>query len=95
MKLVAQDLKYQIKDICGTEFLVFSKIDVNGPNTSDIFKFLKRNSPLYDRRTGVTGNIKGSFCKFLVNGMGTVVSYADSATSPSKMTTEILKLLVS
>lgn len=94
-KLVAQDLKAQIKDICGMEFLVFSKVEVNGPNANEVFKFLKRNSPLYDPRTGVTGNIKGSFYKFVVNGAGAVVEYGDPATPPSKMTTKILKLLVS
>ena len=45
-------------------FMLMEKVHVNGPNTHDVFSFLKYNSPLYDEKDNVNGPIKWNFGKF-------------------------------
>lgn len=50
----------------GVSFLITEKIEVNGPNTHPIFKYLKESLP------GILGteDIKWNFTKFLIDKMG-------------------------
>ncbi|KAL1191167.1 putative glutathione peroxidase 3 [Cardamine amara subsp. amara] len=84
----------QIKEtICGifkAEFPVFDKIEVNGKNTSPLYKFLK------EQKGGLFGDsIKWNFAKFLVDRQGNVVDRYAPTTSPLEIEKDIEKLLAS
>jgi glutathione peroxidase len=61
-----QDKKY---------FNLMEKVDVNGPNTHEIFQFLKYHSDLYDDSKGAVSPIKWNFGKFLIDKEGNVIKY--------------------
>ncbi|KAJ7562738.1 hypothetical protein O6H91_03G082500 [Diphasiastrum complanatum] len=70
------------------EFPVFDKVDVNGPNTSPVYTFLKAS------KGGILGdNIKWNFGKFLVDKNGQVVERYAPTTSPLQLESDIKKLL--
>jgi glutathione peroxidase len=70
-------------------FPMFAKIDVNGPNASPLFAWLKESAP------GVLGTtaIKWNFTKFLVDRKGQVVDRFASAATPEVLREDIEKLL--
>lgn len=67
----------EIQQFCSDKYNVtfpmFSKIDVNGKETSTLYKSLKAKFP---------GDIKWNFEKFLVNKKGEVVSRFEPKTTP-------------
>ena len=69
----------------GATFPMFSKIEVNGPNTCEVYKFLKAGAS--------SGDIPWNFAKFLVNGEGKVVSFHGPKVAPNEMVMEIETLL--
>lgn len=76
------DLNYQ------TTFERFAKIDVNGNNTSPLFKHLKKE------QGGLLGStIKWNFTKFLVDREGKVVKRFGPQTEPESIRGDILELL--
>jgi len=82
----------EIKSFCqvnyGVNFPLFSKIEVNGPNTHPVFEFLK------SKKGGLLGDsIKWNFTKFLVDQKGSVVERFAPMTTPSAIETQIEKLL--
>lgn len=82
-----------IKDFCSLKYHVsfpmFSKIDVNGPNTHPLYTLLK------SKAKGFLGSesIKWNFTKFLVARDGIVIGRFASATSPKSLTRAIEKAL--
>mmetsp|Transcript_1058 Transcript_1058/g.2814 ORF Transcript_1058/g.2814 Transcript_1058/m.2814 type:complete len:111 (+) Transcript_1058:298-630(+) len=70
----------------GVRFPVFGKIDVNGPNTHPLYKFLKSGTPFL-------ADIKWNFGKFLVDKDGKVVERYGPPTSPLTIEADIVKLL--
>ncbi|KAL3500295.1 hypothetical protein ACH5RR_039388 [Cinchona calisaya] len=71
-----------------TEFPIFDKVDVNGPNTAPVYQFLKSNAG------GFFGDlIKWNFEKFLVDKNGKVVERYPPTTSPFQIEKDIQKLL--
>lgn len=64
-------IKAFAEDNYGVTFPLFSKIDVNGPNTHPVYSFLKE-SPPFNR------DIEWNFVKFLVDKQGNVVQRFDS-----------------
>jgi len=72
-------------------FPMFSKIDVNGDNTHQLYKYLK------SEKTGLLGTqiIKWNFTKFLVNNKGKVIERFGPSTTPEEideyLTKEIFK----
>lgn len=64
---------------------LFRKIDVNGPNTSPLFRFLKQKLGGDD--------IKWNFAKFLVNKDGQPVERFAPTTSPKSIAPKIDELL--
>lgn len=64
---------------------LFRKIDVNGPNTNPLFKYLKQKLGGDD--------IKWNFAKFLVNKSGQPVERFAPTTSPKSITSKIDELL--
>ncbi len=82
----------EIKSFCqlnyGVNFPLFSKIEVNGPNTHPVFELLK------SKKGGLLGDsIKWNFTKFLVDKKGKVVERFAPMTAPSAIETQIEKLL--
>ena len=72
----------------GTTFPRFAKIDVNGPNESPLFKFLKKS------KNGFLGNsIKWNFTKFLVDRQGNVFGRYAPAVKPEELEKDIKDLL--
>ena len=83
----------EIKSFCtltyGVSFDMFAKVDVNGEETIDLYKYLKKQSP------GILGtqNIKWNFTKFLVSKEGVVIDRYGTTTKPQSMKEDIEKLL--
>lgn len=71
--------KYQVT------FPMFSKIEVNGDNASDLYRFLKAGQP----GAGDSPDIRWNFTKFLVDRKGEVVRRFEPRTTPE----EIAKVL--
>lgn len=70
------------------EFPIFDKVDVNGPNTAPVYKFLKSSAG------GFLGDvIKWNFEKFLVDKNGKVVERYPPTTSPLQIEKDIQRLL--
>ena len=59
----------------GAEFPMFSKIDVNGPETHPVYRFLRTKSALWNAAKNEAEVIPWSWTKFLVNEAGEVVHY--------------------
>lgn len=83
----------EIKDFCSTSFDVtfpmFSKVDVNGPDTHPLYAYLKEQKP------GLAGSkkIKWNFTKFLVNSEGAVTKRYAPTDTPEKIEKAIAKVL--
>lgn len=72
----------------GVDFLMMSKVEVNGDNTHPIFAFLKGEQGGF-----LTDNIKWNFTKFLVDKSGKVVERYAPTTKPESLVSDIEKLL--
>ena len=71
-----------------TTFPRFKKVDVNGKDAIPLYKWLK------EQKGGIFGNaIKWNFTKFLIDRNGNVVGRFSPTTPPSKLETDIKKLL--
>lgn len=85
----------EIKSFCSTEYAVsfplFSKVAVNGADTTPLYRYLKKAAP------GALGSqaIKWNFTKFLVNRQGEVIKRYPSISKPETIATDIEALLSS
>ncbi|MCB0394491.1 MAG: glutathione peroxidase [Bdellovibrionales bacterium] len=83
----------EIKTFCkltyGVSFPMFAKVDVNGPDTHPLYKFLK------DQKPGLLGTegIKWNFTKFLVSRDGEVLKRFAPTDKPESIEDDIQKLL--
>ncbi len=73
----------------GVSFPMHSKIDVNGPDTHPVYKYLK------GEKKGLLGTekIKWNFTKFLVDSSGKVVKRYAPTTKPEAIAGDVAKLL--
>ncbi|ARD23146.1 MULTISPECIES: glutathione peroxidase [Shewanella] len=73
----------------GVTFPLFSKIDVNGPDSAPLYTFLKSQAK------GLLGSqsIKWNFTKFLINKDGKVLNRYSPTTKPENLMSEIEGLL--
>lgn len=82
----------EIQNFCqlnyGVSFDMFEKVDVNGPETTPLYQFLKEEA-----KGAFGGKIKWNFTKFLIDRKGEVIRRYAPATPPLKMEEEIRKLL--
>lgn len=81
-----------IKNFCeinyGVTFPLFSKVDVNGDDAHDLFKYIRKETK------GLLGDsVKWNFTKFLVDRNGQVIKRFSPQTSPDKLVDDIKKLL--
>ena len=72
----------------GTTFPRFAKIDVNGKNASDLFKFLKK-----EKKSALGSSIKWNFTKFLIDREGNVVKRFAPTDTPESIEQDIVSLL--
>ena len=72
---------------------MFEKTHVNGKEACDIYQYLRNNSTLYNKDKKTAADISWNFAKFLVNGEGQVVKYADPRTNPFAMKADIMSML--
>ena len=72
----------------GVTFQLTEKINVNGPSTHPIFKYLKR-----ELKGFISNNIKWNFTKFLITADGTPYKRYAPTTNPHKINKDIQKLL--
>ena len=72
----------------GTTFPRFAKIDVNGKNASDLFKFLKK-----EKKSALGSSIKWNFTKFLIDREGNVVNRFAPTDTPESIEQDIVALL--
>jgi len=82
----------EIQSFCtlnyGTTFPRFAKVDVNGKNASDLFKFLKK-----EKKAMLGSSIKWNFTKFLIDREGNVVKRFAPTDTPESIESDILALL--
>ena len=82
----------EIQSFCtlnyGTTFPRFAKIDVNGKNASDLFKFLKK-----EKKSALGSSIKWNFTKFLIDREGNVVKRFAPTDKPESIEQDIVALL--
>ncbi len=82
----------EINEFCtinyGVTFKMFSKIKVNGPKASELYKYLLKNQP-----EGNPKKIKWNFTKFLLNRDGEIVKRFESAVKPVDLEKYIERLL--
>ena len=73
----------------GVSFPMFARIEVNGPSTHPLYRFLKRSKP------GLFGSerIKWNFTKFLLDREGKVVDRFAPSTRPQELLPRIEELL--
>jgi glutathione peroxidase len=86
----------EIAEFCdrnfGVSFPIFAKIEVNGPGTHPLYRYLKsRQKGRFGLLTG--GRIHWNFTKFLCDRQGEVVARFGSATAPEKLAASIQNLL--
>ena len=66
---------------------MMAKTDVNGPNASKAFEFLRKNTQLQGEE------IPWNFAKFLIDVDGNQVAYYQPTTNPNAMIPDILDIL--
>mmetsp|Transcript_20036 Transcript_20036/g.55657 ORF Transcript_20036/g.55657 Transcript_20036/m.55657 type:complete len:235 (+) Transcript_20036:128-832(+) len=72
----------------GAKFPLTSKLDVNGPDTSELYKYLKsQQGGLFNK------DVKWNFSKFLVDREGNVVKRYFSTAEPADIEKDIVALL--
>lgn len=72
----------------GVTFPMFGKVDVNGPNTHPLYKYLKE-----EKGEMLGSDIKWNFAKFLVGPDGAVIKRYGPQTSPASIEADIVALL--
>ncbi|XP_078150366.1 putative glutathione peroxidase 2 [Carex rostrata] len=83
-----EEIKETVCSRFKAEFPIFEKINVNGKNTTPLYKYLK------SQKAGFLGSgIKWNFTKFLVGKNGAVVRRYSPNTLPSKIESDIQKQL--
>ncbi|MEI6859018.1 MAG: glutathione peroxidase [Shewanella sp.] len=73
----------------GVSFPLFEKIEVNGPKTHPLYKYLKSEAKGFLGSNG----IKWNFTKFLIDNKGKVLTRFSSTTKPEAIEKEIKDLL--
>ena len=88
-----EDIKKFAQEKYGATFQLFSKVDVNGPNSHEVFKFCRRYSPLYDEKKDQIQNIPWNFSKFLIDENGQVSAYYTPKQNPDECISKIEEML--
>ncbi len=65
------------------------KVEVNGKNCNDIWKYLRLNSELYDPKKRKAKEIPWNFAKFLMKADGTIIKYYNPRKDPLSLIKDI------
>ena len=84
-----KEIKFYCQGTYDVHFDMFSKIDVNGDNTSALYKYLKKEQGGFLWMD----SIKWNFTKFLINKDGKVVDRYAPSTKPKDIEQDIKSLL--
>ena len=88
------EIKAFARNTYGAEFPLFAKVDVNGPSTCEVYKFLRNNSKdLFDPVKKEAKEIPWNFAKFLVDSEGKVVSFHNPTVEPKDLVKDIEAIL--
>lgn len=87
------DIKQMVREGYKAKFLLFSKINVNGLDCHEVYKFLRNNSELYDAKLDSAKEIPWNFGKFLLDKNGKIVKFYHPDVKPSVIAPEIEKLI--
>jgi glutathione peroxidase len=70
-------------------FPLFEKIEVNGENTHEVYRYLRFNSELYNKNKNIVAEIPWNFAKFLINRDGKVASFHQPKELPEELESKI------
>jgi glutathione peroxidase len=87
------DIKNYVRNKFKVNFPIFSKINVNGPETHDVYVYLKQNTKEFNLGEGALKDIPWNFYKFLVDKDGKIVGHYEPGVKPSEMIPDIEKLI--
>ena len=87
------EIKAFARELYGAEFMMFEKTNVNGAQCCEVYKYLRRNSELFDAKKGEAKEIPWNFSKFLIDSEGKVVSYHDPRILPNDLEKNIEAIL--
>ena len=73
----------------GAEFPIFEKIEVNGQNPHEIFRYLRCNSELWDSKKKRAKEIPWNFAKFMIDSNGKVIKYYNPRINPLQLVNDI------
>ena len=72
---------------------MLEKIEANGKNTHDVYKFLRLNASDLNKKKGQSAEIPWNFAKFLVDRNGMVQTYYEPKRNPESIRADIIKML--
>ncbi len=87
------DIKKFTKENYNLNFPLFSKIDVNGEHTHELYRHLKKGDIYFNLGENQLKNLPWNFTKFLVTVEGKVLKFFSPDFEPKNMENEILKYL--
>lgn len=90
---IESEIKEYVRSNFNATFPIFSKIEVNGPNTDPIYVYLKTNTKEFNKEDKELKNIPWNFAKFLVNKEGKVIQYYSPNENPKEMISQIENML--
>ena len=77
------EIKEWVKSNFGANFLMMSKINVNGPDANPVYCWLRRNSSYWNGTQGKL--IEWNLIKFVLDKEGKVIKEFDMLTYPSEI----------
>lgn len=89
-----EQIKRFVGERFGVGFWMFKKVEVNGVNASPLYRYLRFNSELFDRETGLTRVVPWNFAKFVVDRNGKVIKFASPRVKPKELEHIIEKELI-
>lgn len=89
------DIKQFVKDRYGITFPMFSKVDVNGPQTSQLFTYLKQSFPPWlDMAASGDKDLSWNFNKFLIGRNGMPIKHYPSELDYAQLEQDVYNELV-
>ena len=87
-----KEIKEFVSSKFGVNFPMFQKIEVNGPNTHPLYRYLKDRSE-FKAKDGSFEKIPWNFSKFLLDEKGNVVKYFSPKERPANFKDQIAEML--
>jgi hypothetical protein len=88
-----EQIKRFVGERFGVGFWMFKKVEVNGVNASPLYRYLRFNSELFDRETGLTRVVPWNFANLLLIGMGRSLSLRRQGSSRRNWSISLRKSL--